>query len=182
MNNEVEIWKDIPNYEGSYQVSNLGNVRSLHFNTTNVRKNLKVKIGVSGYYYVGLWKNGKRKTVNVHSLVAMAFLGHKPDGTHKICIDHKDNNKFNNLATNLQLVSNRENCSKDKKGSSKYTGVSWHKVRKKWQSNITINGQSIYLGIYKCELSAHFAYKKALNNHNSSIINKNENISIGNLL
>jgi hypothetical protein len=168
MCNKIEIWKPVPNYEGKYMVSSFGNVISL-FN--NKQKNLKQKIGISGYYYVGLWIAGKRKTVNVHSLVAQAFLGHKPDGTHKVCVDHKDNNKLNNNLYNLQLISNRENTSKDTKGSSKYVGVSWHKVRNKWQSNITIKGKMIYLGLFKCELVAHLAYRQALNKHNLSINN-----------
>ncbi|MDB4397739.1 NUMOD4 domain-containing protein, partial [Akkermansiaceae bacterium] len=55
----VEVWKDIPEYEDLYQVSNLGNVRSLNFNKTKKVKLLKKSLNSNGRYRVGLSKNGK---------------------------------------------------------------------------------------------------------------------------
>ena len=74
-----EIWKDIPNYEGYYQVSNLGRVNSLKNNKTKKDKLLKTRIGHDGYFDVGLSKEGVQKRYKVHQLVAIAFLnlGHK---------------------------------------------------------------------------------------------------------
>jgi len=118
----MEIFKDIPGYEGIYQVSDLGRVKSLKFNKEKI---LKPGVNNHGYYTVVLCK-GKRKTINVHQLVAMAFLNHEPCGYNGLIVDHKDNNPLNNRLSNLQLISQRENTSKDKKGSSKYTGVSWN--------------------------------------------------------
>jgi ribosomal protein L15E len=72
----------------------------------------------------------------------MAFLNHTPCG-YKIVVDHIDNNiKTDNRLENLQLITQRENVSKDiKNTSSKYIGVCWHKKAKKWRSSIQINGK-----------------------------------------
>ena len=100
-----------------------------------------------------------KRTVN--QIMAIAFLSHKPCG-HKIVVDHIDNNKLNNKLYNLQLITHRENISKDKKGSSKYTGVCWHKIKNKWQSSIAINGKIKYLGIFTNEIEAAQAYQNEL--------------------
>ena len=110
-----EIWKDIPNYEGYYQVSNLGRVKSLkryvkfmHCNKLINERILKGGIGSRGYLVVILSKDKKPKTFEVHKLVAIAFLGHKPCG-YKRVVNHIDNNPVNNKASNLEIVSQREN-------------------------------------------------------------------------
>ena len=154
-----EIFKNVPGYEGSYQVSNLGRVKSLKLNR---EKLLKLGLGGHCYFIVALCNEGKVKTINVHQLVAMAFLNHKPDCTTKVVVDHIDNNPLNNRLENLQLISARENWSKDKKGSCKYAGVSWYKRTNKWRSQIMINGKPKRLGYFNCELEAHHAYQKAL--------------------
>ncbi len=167
----MEIWKDIKGYEGLYEVSNLGRIKSLARIVTTVRgswtykeKFLKPTVSGDGYAKVCLCKNGKAKTKKVHQLVAIAFLNHKPNG-HKLVIDHVDNNPLNNELGNLQIISQRKNTSKDKKGfSSKYTGVSWNKAGKKWVAQITINGKIGYLGSFKDETKAAEAYQIALNN------------------
>ena len=81
MENIQEIWKDIPNYEGYYQVSNLGNVKSLaRFN--NLGKRVKERVlknlvtTTKGYLVVRLSKIGLVKTKQIHQLVAEAFLNH----------------------------------------------------------------------------------------------------------
>ena len=72
-----EIWKDIKGYEGIYQVSNLGRVKSLHHNKEKILKN---RLGANGYYSVALNKNGKIKYLGVHRLVAIAFVdGYKEE-------------------------------------------------------------------------------------------------------
>lgn len=158
-----EIFKDIPDYEGIYQVSNLGNVKSLK----NGKERMLAKVVDSvGYYRVVLFKNGNQKTFKTHQLIAMAFLGHKPNG-NKIVVDHIDNNKLNNRLDNLQLISQRENLSKDKKYTSKYQGAYWRKDASKWISLIRINGRLKYLGYFKTEYDAHLAYQSALKQINS---------------
>ena len=69
-----EEWKDIKGYEGKYQVSNLGRIKSLNYNHTKKEKILDIKPRKDGYMYVGLFKNGKRKSFKVHRLVAEAFI------------------------------------------------------------------------------------------------------------
>lgn len=155
----MEIFKDIPGYEGMYQVSNQGRVKSLKLNKERILK----LVDNRGYLQVMLYNEGKFKAIKVHQLVAMAFLNHTPNGYNGLIVDHQDNNKLNNNLSNLQLVTNRYNASKDKKGgTSKYTGVSWNKERNKWISEIKINGKRKYLGRFKCELAAAVAYQKEL--------------------
>ncbi len=167
--NNTEVFKDIPGYEGLYQVSNLGNVKSLSremyngkVNFTSKEKILKSNIGKRGYKCLNLVKNGKLKNITIHKLVAMAFLAHNPDG-FKIVVDHINNDKLDNRVENLQLISNRENCSKDSRSIySKYVGVTFHKKRNKWMAQIRVNSKSVYLGYFDTELEAHEAYQKAL--------------------
>lgn len=115
-NNEanVEIWKDIPGYEGLYQVSNLGRVRSLDRLTPMPNGKLRRECGRvmyqsttrCGYYVIGLSKGDKRKYFSVHRLVAMAFI-HNPDNLR--CVNHKDENKMNNHLDNLEWCSSSYN-------------------------------------------------------------------------
>ena len=153
---EKEIWKDIPGYENKYQVSNFGKVKSLK--NLNI---LKSRTGTTGYLYISLCGNSKCTTRKIHQLVAMAFLNHTPCG-YKIVVDHKNNNPLDNRVENLQLITARENSSKDAKGSSKYTGVSWDKQSNKWKSSIEIDGRKKNLGRFKCETAASLAYQNKL--------------------
>jgi hypothetical protein len=158
----VEIWKGIPGYEGSYEVSSFGNVRSLDRLSSVGHKlkgrMLKKSLNGVGYYVVNL-HNGKQKTNNVHVLVASAFLGHVQSGYTGLVVDHIDNNPLNNKLDNLQLITQRHNTSKDRKGSSKYTGVTWYKKSSKWISRIRIKGRVKHLGYFKNELEAKEAYE-----------------------
>ena len=150
------VWKDIPEYEGLYQVNNYGLVKN------KKGKYLSSFLGTTGYYGYCLYKNGKRKNYESHKLVAMSFLNHKPCG-FKIVVDHIDNNKLNNNLSNLRLVSNRENTSKHNKvKTSKYVGVCWSKKSKKWQSNIYTKGKTHQIGTFDNEEDAYEAYKKQL--------------------
>jgi hypothetical protein len=150
-----EIFKDIPGYEGMYQVSNLGRIKSFKWEKEKILKQGKTKFG---YPQICLTIKLK-KTYPIHKLVAIVFLNNKTDGTQKIVIDHINNNKLDNRLENLQLISQRENSSKDRKNkTSKYTGVCWDKNRNKWISSIYINGKRIR-GRYNTELEAYEAYK-----------------------
>jgi hypothetical protein len=166
----MEIWKDIPDYEGIYQVSNLGNIRSFKNGGYGLRiepKLLKPSIAGCGYLKTILSKNGIEKNGYIHRLVALAFLNHKSDGTHNVVIDHINNIKTDNRVENLQLTNNRYNCSKDRKGLSKFTGVSFDKQTKKWRAEIYVNGSRIKIGRFTCELAAAQAYQKALKTINT---------------
>ena len=166
----MEIWKEVKGYI-DYEVSNLGRVKSLARTihrtngTTQTYKQriLKPCVDSCGYLSVNISKNLKMKNKKVHQLVAIAFLNHKPCG-FKLVIDHIDNNPLNNDLGNLQIITHRENTSKDKKGLSKYTGVTWFSRDKKWKAQITINGKNKHLGYFKDEEEAAEAYRIALNN------------------
>jgi len=163
-----EVWKDIPGYEGFYQASNIGNIKSLERTVitkwgykTNKERILKPSILPNGYFAVVLCIYGKRKQFYVHQLVAMAFLGHSPC-LFKLVVDHIDNNKLNNKSNNLRLITNRENSNqKHLNCSSKYVGV--RKSGKKWRADIRINKIKVALGTFIDEYDAHLAYQNKLN-------------------
>jgi hypothetical protein len=159
-----EIWKSIPNYEGLYEVSNLGRVKSLsRFVNSGMGYKIKERIlkpitDGHGYINVGL----SSKKYKVHKLVAIVFLGHTPNG-YALVVDHINNIKTDNRVNNLQLITNRENCSKDRKNkSSKYIGVTWDKQTNKWRTSIIINKKRINLGRFLNEEDASIAYQNKL--------------------
>ena len=154
-----EIWKDVKNYEGHYQVSNLGRVKSFKLNRERI---MKAGFDTKGYRQVSLSKDGEQKTRKVHQLVAVAFLGHTPCG-YKLVVNHIDIDKLNNNVLNLEIVTVRENSNKKHiKSSSKFVGVSWHKASNKWATQIAINGKRKHLGCFTDELEASLAYQKEL--------------------
>lgn len=103
-----EIWKDIAGYEGLYQVSNLGRVKSLaklcgHRPKGETILNIQ---DIRGYKRVTLCKDNKLKKFQIHRLVGLAFI-ENPE--NKPCINHKDENKANNNVDNLEWVTWKEN-------------------------------------------------------------------------
>lgn len=94
-----EVWKDIPGYEGKYQVSNAGNVRSLNWRNKGEIRNLFLKSHNQGYLQVELAKDGKRRTYMVHRLVALCFVDGYADG---YVVNHINENKTDNRAENLE--------------------------------------------------------------------------------
>lgn len=101
-----EIWRDIKGYEGLYQVSNLGNVRSLRYRNRDEVRELFLKPHNQGYLQVELHRDGKRKMFTVHRLVAMAFVDGYEENKQ---VNHIDENKQNNVSTNLEWVSTSQN-------------------------------------------------------------------------
>ena len=99
---EKEIWKDIEGYEGMYQVSNMGNVKSLNYNNTGKEGILKPWKNKDGYLQVQLYQDRKRKMYLVHQLVATAFCENPMGFT---VVNHKDENKQNNCMENLEWCS-----------------------------------------------------------------------------
>ena len=161
----MEEYRAVKGFEGFYEVSNLGNVKSLARESIIGRqlkeKILKPYLRCGRYLVLNLFKDGISESRYVHQLVAIAFLGHEPNG-HKIVVDHRNNLKTDNRLENLQIITARQNSSKDRKGSSKYTGVYWNKGANKWKAQIVINGKDKYLGYFTNEIEAHEAYQTRL--------------------
>ena len=102
----MENWKAIAGYEGLYQVSNLGRVKSLNYNHTGTDKILKPGKNHGGYLHVNLCKDGHPKHLLVHRLVAEAFI---PNPNNLETVNHKDEVKTNNVASNLEWMSREDN-------------------------------------------------------------------------
>lgn len=101
---ENEIWKDIPDYEGLYQASNLGRIRSLSFKGNKRIKIRKQHLNICGYYTLGLYNNNKTNTRSVHRMVAFAFLGKS-----KLTVNHKNGIKIDNNINNLEFMTSSDN-------------------------------------------------------------------------
>ena len=165
-----EIWKPVVGYEGIYEVSNLGRVKSLERiveksdggkQTINERI-LKSSDDGRGYLKVVLRNQGFVKTRRIHQLVAESFLNHIPCGL-KLVVNHINFDKRDNRVENLEIVTNRENSNhKHLPSSSQYTGVCWAKQNKKWIARIFINGKNKHLGFFTDEYQAHLSYQSAL--------------------
>lgn len=170
---EKEIWRDIPGYEGHYQVSDLGRVRGVTRSFVNknghsghVRGRI-MKPGPHGkyrnYLQVQLSVLDKKKSFTIHRLVMLAFVG-----PSSLEVDHKDRDSANNKLSNLRYCTTRFNCSHHqcgKKKHSKYIGVSFSKApraKNRWIAYIRIKKQRIILGSFPTEELAHEAYQKSL--------------------
>lgn len=137
-----EIWKDVENYEGFYQISNLGRVRSVdrYVNGNHITcdfqlmkgKILKLRNNRCGYPIVMLRKNGTFKTVLVHRLVAEAFI---PNPDNLPYINHKDENPANPIATNLEWCTPLYNL----KYSNVFERINTSKIRKVIQFDMNMN-------------------------------------------
>ena len=98
-----EVWKDVKGYEGLYQISSLGKLKSL-------KKGIIKKPSVlpKGYFQIGLCKNGEIKYTSIHRLVAKNFI---PNPHNYPCVNHKDCNPKNNAVSNLEWVTYKDNNS-----------------------------------------------------------------------
>ena len=113
---ENEIWKDVKGYEGLYQVSNLGRIKSskrkVHAGRNRTRWQYErimsnYRTNGNGYKIVGLNKEGKSKNKYIHRLVAETFLENPNNYKY---INHKDENKANNCVSNLEFCTAQYNC------------------------------------------------------------------------
>ena len=112
----TEIWKNIEGYEGKYQVSNLGRVKSM----IGQEKVLHPKKHRNGHLQIGLHKDKKRKTMYIHRLVAQAFI---PNPDNLPCVNHKDENPNNNNVDNLEWCTQKYNCNYGAAGALQERGL-----------------------------------------------------------
>lgn len=109
-----EIWKDIRGFEGLYQISNFGNVKSVARVISRSTTDLPVQERIlkpcvrHGYKHIVLSKNGKFTTGHIHRLVAEAFI---PNPNNLPCVNHKDENPSNNCVDNLEWCTRAYNNS-----------------------------------------------------------------------
>ncbi|MFC5403917.1 NUMOD4 domain-containing protein [Cohnella soli] len=103
-----EVWLPVVDYEGIYEVSNYGNIKSLANRLTRKEKTVQTHINQNGYLRVDLYKQGHRKKFSVHRLVAQAFI---PNPANKPLVNHRDGVKSKNHVSNLEWCTHSENTS-----------------------------------------------------------------------
>lgn len=176
-----EIWKWIPNYKGIYKASNLGRIKSVERRVRNSKNGyrivreriMKQSLSNNNYLIVSLWRENKRVSRTVHSLIVETFLGHTCT-TRNIVIDHIDNNPLNNRLDNLQIITNRENSIKDNKNKSGFTGVVFRKTNKNnpYVAFIREDGVQKVIGYYPTGELASKAYQEEKNRIENKLKNK----------
>lgn len=103
----MEVYKDIEGYEGLYQISDQGNLKSLNYHRSGKDKTLKPAKNQKGYLYVCLCKEGKHKIHKIHRLVAQTFI---PNPNNYLEVNHKDENPANDCVNNLEWCDRKYNC------------------------------------------------------------------------
>lgn len=160
----MEEWKSIMEIEGTYSVSNFGNIRrDKPAKGAVVGKIIKQKISNKGYSMINLCMNGKHRCFNVHSLVATAFIGYRPE---KLQVNHKNCIKTDNHINNLEYATASENlCHAHKNGlmnlrfgsnhpKSKLTEEQVINIREEYASKPTLKSISEKYKIHKNTLLA----------------------------
>lgn len=150
-----EIWKDIPDYEGIYQASNLGNIKRIE--TQRILKKYVNK--TNGYAYIHLSKHNKTKVLRVHRLIAKTFIENK---NNKPYVNHKDGNKLNNNINNLEWCSQKENIQHAINVLHKDYSKNVYIMIKKNEKKVKRSDGKIYNSIKEA--------KKDMNNMNAHIV------------
>lgn len=175
----METWKDIIGFEGLYQVSDTGKVKSMKRKSMNAgsyngfvsvqERELKQTINRLGYHVLTLFKDGCRHFRIVHRLVAEAFLENKKKYKE---VNHKDLDKSNNHVSNLEWCDRSYNINHSytkRYKSSIYKGVSYSEERKSWVAYLELFDRRLMLGRHKTELDA--------KNYRQEFINKLKKIN-----
>ncbi len=156
----VELWKPVT-YQGiyfvGYEVSNKGNVKTLKNKKNRLLTKFKIGPKNKRYLCVSMSHKNKSKVAKVHVLMSNAFIRERKRGE---VIDHKDGNKDNNNLSNLQIITNRQNSSKEKTIKSGYP-VGVRKHRYNYDANI-FHKEPIYLGCYEDISTASDVYQLVL--------------------
>jgi len=152
-----EIWKPIPNYEGFYEASDFGRIRSLDRidRAGRMRKGivLKKNIRARGYCYVTLQLDGAVKVCREHRLIMLAFCGES-----SLQVDHINGDASDNRLENLEYVTNRENTRRGKSSDKKPSRICrYRNIRKnknRFAPEIQVNGKTPWLGSFKTQEEA----------------------------
>lgn len=164
----AEIWKDIRGYEGMYQVSSHGRVRSLSRKSTSKRHGKRVEIslkgrilksvlGKKGYTQVTLHKDGSSKTFGIHCLVAAAFIGERPPG-FDVC--HKNGVRSSNKSSNLRYGTRAENKSDELTHGTRLRGEK-HLQSKLSEKDVVSIRKRLEGGEKQCVLAREFSVTKS---------------------
>ena len=148
MSRIVEEWRPVVGYEGLYEVSDWGNVRSLDVylpskgGSVALRRGrlMKQYLDKDGYCRVGIHKNGKERTVGVHQLVALAFI---PNPDNLPVIDHIDGHRDNNVVGNLRWFTVTLNNSTEQARRKKSQGAYRRRDNKKIIYQYTLDGELV---------------------------------------
>ena len=163
----LEEWRNISGYS-KLQASNIGRVRNTESGI------MKPYTNVNGYSCLNVYLNEKKTIRKVHRLVALAFI---PNPMNKPSVDHINcKAKLNNTVENLRWATRKDqqgNTSAQLNRSSKYKGVSWHKINSKWLSRIYIDTHPTHIGMFQSEEDAALAYNEQAIEHFGEFANLN---------
>lgn len=154
-----EQWKDIPGYEGLYQVSDCGNVRSLDRLVRYKNGALHPLVGRvlacnddgNGYKIVSLCKNGSQKSFRLHQLVMTAFVGECPEDMEVLHGDEtRDNNNLSNLryGTRQENIEERNHARGENTGTVKLTSEQVNEIHWVWSFGFTLKEIGEYYGVH----------------------------------
>jgi|SRR5665647_213865 len=143
----IEFWKPVVNYEGRYEVSNLGKVRSLNFQKSGRIKELTLVMNrPDGYNFIRL--GSELRDRSVARLVLETFEGLKPG----FIVDHRDRVRTNDVLTNLRWVTSSENKLNSEctlhSSSGGVIGVSWYPQSSRWRAQTRIHGKQWHVGYF----------------------------------
>jgi len=161
---EKEIWREIPNFRGVYEASNMGRIRSVDRTVeckewSYTRKGCILKPAMSNgkYLSVRLSCKGIAKTWSVHVLIAITFLGHIPNGYDRV-VDHINGNKTDNRVKNLRILSMRRNNIAWRLYAESNCDIGITFVYNKWVAVINVNGERVYIGRFDDKDKAQVAF------------------------
>ena len=174
-----EIWKAIPSYEGLYEASTAGRIKSCdrivpHSKDSSDSRVLNGKLlrygyNTRGYQLVVLSKNGKTTTKHVHVLIAITFLDHIPKSG--FIVEHDDEDKNNNSLSNIKIRTQRVNVVKHISLKKDFETIGTTKISDgRYKASIYVNGKTKNLGVFQTRKLAHNAYLQEFNKINQTNI------------
>lgn len=146
-----EIWKDVKEFEGLYQVSNFGRVKSLNYNHTGKGRVLNPYVDNTGYCQVSLYKNGKMYQKQIHRFVAETFI---PNPNNLECVNHINGIKTDNRIENLEWCTRKENIIHALKNGLKKEYCTKKKPIHCLELNIEFESMSEAARYFNCSYSA----------------------------